>query len=107
MSHEQLKINLLIKYQEQFHVDTLDMYSARHRAAYIKQASHELGCKRLTNPMLLIYRKCFILLAGTLLNSKGVIFHNPQLFGRGGFLLKCAHNNDTVLGHVFSPFVLN
>ena len=45
MSYEQLKINLLIKHQEQFHVDTLDIYSARHRAAYIKQASHELSLK--------------------------------------------------------------
>lgn len=45
MSYEQLKINLLIKHKEQFHVDTLDIYSARHRAAYIKQAAHELSLK--------------------------------------------------------------
>ena len=63
--------------------------------------------KRLINPMLLIYRKCFILLAGTLLNSTGVIFRNLQLFGSAGSLLEYAHSNDTVLGHVFSPFVLN
>ena len=45
MSHEQLKINLFIKHNEQFHVDTLDLYSARHRAGFIKQASMELGLK--------------------------------------------------------------
>lgn len=45
MSHEQLKVNLLIKHHEQFHVDTFDLYSARHRAVYIKQASHELSLK--------------------------------------------------------------
>lgn len=43
LSHEQLKVNVLVKHHEQFHVDTLDMYSARHRAGFIKQASMELG----------------------------------------------------------------
>lgn len=43
LSYEQLKINLLMQHHRQFHVDTLDLYSARHRAAYIKQASLELG----------------------------------------------------------------
>ena len=45
LSYEQLKINLLIKQGEAFHVDTFDMYSARHRSAYIKQAAYELGVK--------------------------------------------------------------
>lgn len=45
LSCEQLKINLLIKQGEAFHVDTFDMYSARHRGAYIKQAAYELGVK--------------------------------------------------------------
>jgi DNA primase len=45
LSYEQLKINLLIKQGEAFHVDTFDMYSARHRGAYIKQAAYELGVK--------------------------------------------------------------
>ena len=45
LSYEQLKINLLIKSGEHFHVDTLDVYSARHRAAYIKQAAVELSLK--------------------------------------------------------------
>lgn len=45
LSYEQLKINLLIKSGEHFHVDTLDLYSARHRAAYIKQAALELSLK--------------------------------------------------------------
>ncbi|CAN5274472.1 hypothetical protein BH10PSE19_BH10PSE19_09690 [soil metagenome] len=43
LSYEQLRINMLIHYQTRFHVDTLDIYSARHRAAYLKQASVETG----------------------------------------------------------------
>jgi DNA primase len=45
MSYDQLKVNVLISQGEQFHVDTLDMYSARHRTAYIKHAGIELGIK--------------------------------------------------------------
>ena len=39
-----LKINLLVQHTEDgtFHVDTLELYSARQRAAYIKQAAEEL-----------------------------------------------------------------
>jgi DNA primase len=43
LSYEQLKINLLIQKGEQFYVDTLDIYSARLRANFIKQAALELG----------------------------------------------------------------
>lgn len=43
MSYEQLKLNLLVSGGEGFHVDTFDIYSARHRAAFIKQAASELG----------------------------------------------------------------
>ena len=39
-----LKINLLMGHGEAFHVDTLDLYSAKQRAAYIAQAAHETGC---------------------------------------------------------------
>ena len=42
-SFEQLRVNVLCARAEAFHVDTLDMYSARQRAAYIKQAAAELG----------------------------------------------------------------
>jgi len=45
LSYEQLKINLLIKQGEVFHVDTFDMYSAKARNAYVKQAACELGLK--------------------------------------------------------------
>jgi DNA primase catalytic core len=38
----QLKVNLLVAQAEAFHVDTLDLYSARARAAYLKQAAAEL-----------------------------------------------------------------
>ena len=56
MSYELLKVNVLV-YREQnesstnlrgesgFHVDTLDLYSARQRTVFMKQASEELGVK--------------------------------------------------------------
>lgn len=40
---EQLKINLLARRGEHFHVDNLDLYAARARFGFIKQASFELG----------------------------------------------------------------
>jgi DNA primase catalytic core len=43
LSYEQLKINLLIQQGEAFHVDTFDLYSAKARQVYIKQAAAELG----------------------------------------------------------------
>jgi DNA primase catalytic core len=43
LSYEQLKINLLIQQGEAFHVDTFDLYSAKARAVYVKQAAEELG----------------------------------------------------------------
>jgi DNA primase catalytic core len=41
-SFESLKVNLLVSKGEGFHVDTLDLYAARARAAYIRQAAEEL-----------------------------------------------------------------
>lgn len=41
-SPELLRINLLAAYGEHFHVDTLDLYAARARAAFISQAAVEL-----------------------------------------------------------------
>src|SRR5690606_39258008 len=38
-----LRINALVSRGEAFFVDTLELYSARQRAAYIKQASEELS----------------------------------------------------------------
>jgi hypothetical protein len=43
MSYDLLKVNLLISQKESFHVDTLDLYCARHRTTFIKQAAVELG----------------------------------------------------------------
>ncbi|MEW8057320.1 MAG: toprim domain-containing protein, partial [Candidatus Thiodiazotropha sp.] len=43
LSYEQLKINLLTQQGEVYHVDTFDLYSAKARAVYIKQAAVELG----------------------------------------------------------------
>ena len=45
LSPEQLKVNVLVSSEESglFFVDTLEMYAARQRAAFLKQASLELG----------------------------------------------------------------
>lgn len=43
LSYELLKLNLLASRGEGFHVDTFDLYSARHRASFVKQAAVELG----------------------------------------------------------------
>ena len=40
---EQLKVNLMVRYGGRFHVDQLDLYAARYRMAYLKQAAVELG----------------------------------------------------------------
>ncbi len=39
----QLKLNLLVSRGEAFHVDTLELYSARQRGAFVEQAASELG----------------------------------------------------------------
>ena len=47
MSYDTLRVNLLASREGApgggFHVDTVDLYSARQRAAFLKQAAHELG----------------------------------------------------------------
>jgi DNA primase catalytic core len=51
MSYDALRVNLLVAKEDAaaalagggFHVDTVDLYSARQRAAFVKQAAHELG----------------------------------------------------------------
>ncbi len=43
LSYETLKINLAVFRGEGFHVDSLELYSARQRSAFLKQASMELG----------------------------------------------------------------
>jgi DNA primase catalytic core len=50
MSYELLKVNVLVsgttpRGESAFHVDTLDLYSARQRGVFMKQASEELGIK--------------------------------------------------------------
>jgi DNA primase len=39
----QLKVNLLVSRGDAFHIDTLDLYAARLRGAYLKQAAAELA----------------------------------------------------------------
>ena len=43
LNPETLKVNVRVSHGERFHVDTLDLYHARARAAFIKQAALELG----------------------------------------------------------------
>jgi hypothetical protein len=50
MSYELLKVNLLVsgktpRGESAFHVDTMDLYSARQRSVFTKQAAEELGIK--------------------------------------------------------------
>ena len=45
LSYDLLKINLLASRAEGFHVDTLDLYSARQRAVFVKQAAAEMQVK--------------------------------------------------------------
>jgi DNA primase catalytic core len=50
LSYELLKVNVLIsgktpRGEQAFHVDTLDLYSARQRNVFTKQAAEELGIK--------------------------------------------------------------
>lgn len=43
LNPETLKVNVLVSHGERFHVDTLDLYNARARATFLKQAGLELG----------------------------------------------------------------
>jgi hypothetical protein len=45
LSANQLKVNLLVSRDEAIHVDTFDLYAAKARAGFIKQAAIELGQK--------------------------------------------------------------
>lgn len=43
LNPEALKVNLLVSKDERFHVDSFDLYQAKARAAFVKQAGIELG----------------------------------------------------------------
>jgi hypothetical protein len=43
LNPESLKVNVMVSKGERFHVDTLDLYQAKARAAFTKQAGLELG----------------------------------------------------------------
>jgi DNA primase catalytic core len=45
LSANQLKVNLLVNREAALHVDTFDLYAAKARAGFIKQAAIELGLK--------------------------------------------------------------
>lgn len=43
LNPETLKVNLMVSRDDRFHVDTLDLYHAKARTAFIRQAGAELG----------------------------------------------------------------
>jgi DNA primase len=45
LSANQLKVNLLVNREDALHVDNFDLYAAKARAGFIKQAAVELGLK--------------------------------------------------------------
>jgi DNA primase len=45
LSFDQMKVNVLASRGEQFHVDTIEMYAARQRALFIRQAAEEMNVK--------------------------------------------------------------
>jgi DNA primase len=45
LSFDALKVNVLVRRGEAFHVDTLDLCSSRQRAAFAKQGAKELGMR--------------------------------------------------------------
>ena len=44
MAYDVLKVNVLCSRGEAFHVDTLDLYAARHRMSFLAVAAQELAC---------------------------------------------------------------
>lgn len=48
LSFDQMKVNLLVVTDRAMFVDTFDLYSARHRRAFIQQAAAELGLQETT-----------------------------------------------------------
>ena len=45
LSFDALKVNVMASREDGFHVDTIEMYAARQRALFIKQAAEELNVK--------------------------------------------------------------
>jgi DNA primase catalytic core len=45
LSYDQMRVNVRVSREEKYHVDTLDLLSARQRALYVKQAADELALK--------------------------------------------------------------
>ncbi len=45
LSFDQIRVNVLASRGDQFHVDTIEMYAARQRALFIKQAAEEMNVK--------------------------------------------------------------
>ena len=48
LSADRLRVNLMVARRELVHVDTLDLYVARQRRMFIKEAAAELYCEEQT-----------------------------------------------------------
>ncbi len=46
LSFDAMKVNVRISAGERYHIDTLDLYNARHRTAFINTAAEEVACKQ-------------------------------------------------------------
>jgi len=45
LSYDLMRVNVLVSRGERMHVDTFDLYSSRHRGAFVKEAASELEVK--------------------------------------------------------------
>ena len=45
LSFEIMKVNVRVSIGDRYHIDTLDLYNARHRTAFINTAAEEIGIK--------------------------------------------------------------
>ena len=45
LSFEIMKVNVRVSVGERYHIDTLDLYNARHRTMFINTAAEEIGVK--------------------------------------------------------------
>ncbi|MCP4666600.1 MAG: toprim domain-containing protein, partial [Deltaproteobacteria bacterium] len=45
LSFEIMKVNVRVSVEERYHIDTLDLYNARHRTMFINTAAEEVGTK--------------------------------------------------------------
>ena len=81
LNPEMLKVNLMVTRGERFHVDTLDLYQAKARAAFIRQASLELSASEeaLKKDLGMVLRKVEAVQADQLAGALAVKEQRPAL----------------------------